>query len=61
MHGAFLFCTYKGALYGERFVGLLKLKQLMRHRKRELHLIVESLPTHKKAVVKQYVQSLGGN
>lgn len=56
-----MFCTYKGALYGERFVGLLKLKQLMRHRKRELHLIVESLPTHKKAVVKQYVQSLGGN
>lgn len=56
--GAFWFCTYKGALNGERFVELLK--QLMRHRKRGLHLIVDGLPAHKKAVVKQYVQSIGG-
>lgn len=56
--GAFWFCTYKGALDGERFVALLK--QLMRHRKRGLHLIVDSLPAHKKAVVKEYVQSIGG-
>lgn len=56
--GAFWFCTYKGALDGERFVGLLK--QLMRHRKRGLHLIVDGLPAHKKAVVKDYVQSIGG-
>lgn len=56
--GAFWFCTYMGALDGERFVGLLK--QLMRHRKRGLHLIVDSLPAHKKAVVKDYVQSIGG-
>lgn len=56
--GAFWFCTYKGALDGERFVELLK--QLMRHRRRGLHLIVDSLPAHKKAVVKQYVQLLSG-
>lgn len=56
--GAFWFCTYKGALDGERFVGLLR--QLIRHRKRGLHLIVDSLPAHRKAVVKDYVQSLGG-
>ena len=56
--GAFWFCTYKGALDGERFVELLK--QLMRHRKRGLHLIVDGLPAHKKAVVKDYVQSIGG-
>ncbi len=56
--GAFWFCTYKGALDGERFVELLK--QLVRHRKRGLHLIVDGLPAHKKAVVKEYVQSIGG-
>lgn len=56
--GAFWFCTYKGALDGERFVEMLK--QLMRHRKRGLHLIVDSLPAHKKAVVKDYVQSIDG-
>jgi transposase len=56
--GAFWFCTYKGALDGERFVELLK--QLMRHRKRGLHLIVDGLPAHKKAVVKEYVHSIGG-
>jgi transposase len=56
--GAFWFCTYQGALDGARFVDMLK--QLMRHRKRGLHLIVDGLPAHKKAVVKDYVQSIGG-
>jgi len=56
--GAFWFCTYQGALDGVRFVGMLK--QLMRYRKRGLHLIVDGLPAHKKAVVKDYVQSIGG-
>ena len=56
--GAFWFCTYKGALDGERFVDMLK--QLMRHRKRALHLIVDGLPAHKKAVVREYTQSIGG-
>ena len=56
-HGSFWFCTYQGALDGERFVDLLT--QLIRHRKRGLHLIVDSLPAHKKAVVKDYVHSIG--
>ena len=56
--GAFWFCTYKGALDGERFVELLK--QLMRHRKRRLHLVLDGLPAHKKTVVKDYLRSVGG-
>lgn len=55
--GAFWFCTYKGALDGERFVELLK--QLMRHRKRRLHLVLDGLPAHKKALVKEYVRLVG--
>lgn len=55
--GAFWFRTYKGALDGERFVELLK--QLMRHRKRGLHLVLDGLPAHKKAAVKDYVRSVG--
>ena len=50
--GAFWFATYKGALNGELFVELLK--QLMHRRKKPLHLVVDGLPAHKKAVVKTY-------
>ena len=56
--GGFWFATYKGALNGELFVQLLR--RLMYRRKRPLHLVVDGLPGHKKAVVKQYVQSLKG-
>ena len=56
--GAFWFATYKGGLTGELFVDLLR--QLMYRRKKPLHLIVDGLPAHKKAVVKEYVQSLAG-
>lgn len=56
--GAFWFATYQGALSGELFVELLR--SLMYRRKKPLHLIVDGLPAHKKAVVKQYVQSLEG-
>jgi len=51
--GAFWFATYKGALSGELFVELLK--KLMYRRKKPLHLVVDGLPAHKKAVVKEYV------
>lgn len=56
--GGFWFCTYSGALNGELFVALLK--QMMRGRKKPVHLIVDSLPAHKKAVVREYVASLAG-
>ena len=56
--GAFWFATYEGGLTGELFVELLK--QLMYRRKKPLHLVVDGLPAHKKAVVKEYVVSTGG-
>ena len=56
--GGFWFATYKGALNGELFVQLLG--RLMYRRKKPLYLVVDGLPGHKKAVVKQYVQSLEG-
>lgn len=56
--GAFWFATYEGGLSGELFVVLLK--KLMFHRKRPVHLVVDGLPAHKKAVVKDYVASTNG-
>jgi transposase len=56
--GGFWFQTYKGALSGELFVELLK--NMMRHRKQPVHLIVDGLPAHKKVVVRDYVQSTQG-
>lgn len=53
--GAFWFQTYAGALTGELFVELLN--KLMYRRKRAVHLVVDGLPAHKKAVVRQYVAS----
>jgi len=56
--GAFWFVTYQGALIGELFVELLK--KLMSRRKKPVHLILDGLPAHKKAVVKEYVASTQG-
>ena len=56
--GGFWFTTYKGALNGELFVELLK--KLMHRRKKPLHLVVDGLPAHKKAVVKTYVAATEG-
>jgi hypothetical protein len=36
------------------------LKKMMRHRKRAVHLVLDGLPAHKKALVKDYVQSIAG-
>ena len=58
MNGAFWYCTYEGALNAELFVDLLKL--LMRGRKRKVHLVLDSLPAHKKACVREYVESTKG-
>lgn len=56
--GAFWFETYQGALTGELFVELLK--NMMAERDRPVHLVIDGLPAHKKAVVKQYVMSTEG-
>ena len=56
--GAFWFATYEGGLSGELFVTLLR--KLMFNRKKGVHLIVDGLPAHKKAVVKDYVASTQG-
>lgn len=56
--GAFWFATYPGALTGELFVELLG--RLMQRRKNPVHLVADSLPAHKTAVVKEYVASTEG-
>lgn len=56
--GAFWFATYQGALSGELFVELLR--QLMYRRKKPVRLVVDGLPAHKKAIVKEYVASTAG-
>lgn len=53
--GAFWFCVYEGALNGERFVELLK--KMMHRRRKPVHLILDSLPAHKRAIVSEYVAS----
>ncbi len=56
--GAFWYCTYQGGLNAELFVTLLR--QMMRHRSKPVHLVVDGLPAHKTALVKAYVQSTDG-
>ena len=56
--GGFWFCTYAGALNAELFIELLR--QMMRHRKRPVHLVLDSLPAHKKASVQKYAASTQG-
>jgi transposase len=56
--GAFWFATYQGGLTGELFVELLK--KMMYRRKKPVRLVVDGLPAHKKAVVKNYVASTRG-
>ena len=56
--GAFWFATYQGGLTGELFVELLK--KMMYRRKKPVRLVVDGLPAHKKALVKEYVASTAG-
>ncbi|MGH8336944.1 MAG: IS630 family transposase [Gammaproteobacteria bacterium] len=56
--GAFWYCTYQGGLNAELFVTLLR--QMMRHRRKPVHLVVDGLPAHKTALVKAYVASTKG-
>ena len=56
--GAFWFCVYQGALNAELFIELLQ--QMMKGRKKPVHLVLDSLPAHKKTNVREYVQSTEG-
>ena len=56
--GAFWFTTYEGGLNAELFVELLK--KMMKYRKKPVHLVLDSLPAHKTALVKKYVTSTEG-
>lgn len=56
--GGFWYVTYKGAMNASLFLGLLK--RLMKHRKKPLFLIVDSLPAHKAKLVSDYVEASGG-
>jgi transposase len=56
--GAFWFCIYEGALNAELFVELLN--KMMKYRKKPVHLVLDSLPAHKTAIVRKYVTSTEG-
>ncbi len=56
--GEFWFCTYPGALNAELFIELLQ--QMMKGRRKPVHLVLDSLPAHKKANVRDYVASTIG-
>jgi transposase len=56
--GAFWFCVYEGALNAELFVELLK--KMMKYRRKPVHLVLDSLPAHKKSIVGEYVSSTRG-
>ena len=56
--GAFWYSTYQGALNGQLFVQLLK--QMMRNRRKPVHLVVDGMPAHKTKLVSEYVVSTEG-
>jgi transposase len=56
--GGFWSCTYEGGLNAELFVTLLR--QMMRYRRKPVHLVVDGLPAHKAKRVKDYVASTKG-
>jgi transposase len=56
--GGFWFALYSGGLTGDLFVTLLR--QMMKGRRRPIHLVLDSLPAHKTRVVRDYVDSLKG-
>lgn len=56
--GAFWFSTYQSGLTGELFVELLK--KMMHRRKKPARLVIDGLPAHKKAIVKDYLVSAAG-
>ena len=57
-NGAFWFCTYEGGLNAELFVELLG--KMLRYRRRPIHLVLDSLPAHKTALVRKFVTATEG-
>jgi transposase len=57
-NGAFWFCTYTGGLNADLFITLLR--KMMRCRRKPVHLVLDSLPAHKTAKVRDYVMSTKG-
>src|SRR5579862_8322312 len=56
--GGFWFATYKGGMSAELFIAMLK--ALMRHRKKPVFLVLDSLPAYKAKIVHNYVASMNG-
>jgi len=56
--GGFWCATYKGGMSAELFIAMLK--ALMRHRKKPVFLVLDSLPAHKAKIVQTYVASTKG-
>jgi hypothetical protein len=56
--GEFWFCTHPGGLNGELFVELLR--RLMPRRKKAVLLVLDGLPAHKRALVRDDVASTHG-
>ena len=56
--GAFWYCTYDGALNAELFIELLQ--KMVKYRKKAIHLVLDSLPAHKKSNVREYIAATGG-
>jgi transposase len=56
--GGFWFVTYKGGLNAEMFIGFLR--KLMKHRRKPLIVILDSLPAHKGPLVRAYVAEMQG-
>jgi transposase len=56
--GGFWFATYKGGMSAELFIAMLK--ALMRHRKKPVFLVLDSLPAHKAKIVQNHVASTKG-
>lgn len=52
----FGFAIYSGGRNGERFVELPR--EMMKHRDRPLHLVLDGLPAHGGHVVRRYVEEL---
>jgi transposase len=50
--------VYEGALNGELFVELLE--RMMHRRRKPVHLVLDSLPAHKRTIVSEYVTSTEG-